>query len=149
MSAHGDSHKENGTNLDGNEVVRLSRREVLRDTTLLAMGAVALPSLLAACGGSRTTSSSASASGGATDWKQFQGTTLNFISENTAPSAAIAADSAAFTEKTGMTIKIQQMELGALVQKVALDFGSGGASYDVIYADPYQVLARTTRDSLI
>ena len=143
MSAHGDSHKENGAELDGNEVVRLSRREVLRNTTLLAMGAVALPSLLAACGGSGTTSSSASASaiGGATDWKQFQGTTLNFISENTAPSAAIAADSAAFTEKTGITIKIQQMELGALVQKVALDFGSGGASYDVIYADPYAVVA--------
>ena len=141
MSAHGDSDRENVMNLDGNEVVRLSRREVLRNTTLLAMSAVALPSLLAACGGSKTTSSPATASGGATDWKQFQGTTLNFISENTAPSAAIAGDSAAFTEKTGITIKIQQMELGALVQKVALDFGSGSASYDIIYADPYQVLA--------
>lgn len=74
-------------------------------------------------------------------WQQFQGTRLNFISENTPPTSAIAADHRAFTELTGIEINISQMELGALVQKVALDFASGRGSYHIIYADPYQVLA--------
>jgi multiple sugar transport system substrate-binding protein len=34
-----------------------------------------------------------------------------------------------------------QLELGALVQKIALDIGSGEGSYQIIYADPYQILA--------
>ena len=34
-----------------------------------------------------------------------------------------------------------QLELGALVQKVALDIGSGEGAYQVVYADPYQIMA--------
>ena len=75
------------------------------------------------------------------EWKQFGGTTLNFISENTAPTSAIAANLEPFTEMTGIEIKIVQLELAALVQKVALDFASGVGSYQIVYADPYQVLA--------
>ena len=75
------------------------------------------------------------------EWKQFGGTTLNFISENTAPTSAIAANLEPFTELTGIKIKIVQLELAALVQKVALDFASGVGSYQIVYADPYQVLA--------
>ncbi|HEY6840705.1 MAG TPA: twin-arginine translocation signal domain-containing protein, partial [Chthoniobacterales bacterium] len=74
-------------------------------------------------------------------WKQFSGTNLNFISENTSPSSALAADIQKFVDLTGIHVNITQMELGALVQKVALDFGSGGSTYQIIYADPYQVLA--------
>jgi multiple sugar transport system substrate-binding protein len=74
-------------------------------------------------------------------WKQFSGTTLNFISENTPPSSAIAANTSPFTDLTGIKLNIAQMELGSVVQKVALDFGSGQSAYQVIYADPYQVLA--------
>jgi ABC-type glycerol-3-phosphate transport system substrate-binding protein len=74
-------------------------------------------------------------------WKQFSGTTLNFISENTPPSSAIAANTSPFTDLTGIKLNIAQMELGSVVQKVALDFGSGQSTYQVIYADPYQVLA--------
>ena len=33
------------------------------------------------------------------------------------------------------------LELTALVQRVALDLASGRAQYQVLYADPYQVLA--------
>jgi len=128
--------------LDGNEKGGITRRDALRGT-LLASSVLAFPSLLAACatGSEAGKASGASAGGGSSDWMQFKGATLNFISENTAESAAIAADSAAFTRKTGIIINIQQMELGALTQKVALDFGSGRAAYDIIYADPYQVLA--------
>jgi multiple sugar transport system substrate-binding protein len=38
-------------------------------------------------------------------------------------------------------VKFSQLELSALVQKVALDFASGIGAYDVVYADPYQILA--------
>ncbi|RJS93374.1 substrate-binding domain-containing protein [Salinisphaera sp. Q1T1-3] len=74
-------------------------------------------------------------------WQQAKGTTINFISENTPPTTAIAANLEAFKKLTGITVNITQMELGALVQKVALDFGSGRSAYDVIYADPYQIVA--------
>ncbi len=75
------------------------------------------------------------------EWKQFAGTSLNFISENTAPTSAIAANLKPFTDLTGIDVKITQLELSALVQKVALDFASGQGSYQIIYADPYQILA--------
>ncbi|MEV1243739.1 extracellular solute-binding protein [Nonomuraea sp. NPDC049750] len=79
---------------------------------------------------------------GTTDqWRQFQGATLNFISENTAPTAAIAANTKPFTDLTGINVNIVTLELTALVQRVALDLASGRAQYQVIYADPYQVLA--------
>ncbi|MGF7239291.1 MAG: hypothetical protein ACQSGP_30685 [Frankia sp.] len=74
-------------------------------------------------------------------WRRYAGTTLNFISENTAPTAAIAANSGPFTELTGIKVNIVTLELSAMVQQVALDFASGEAGYHVIYADPYQVLA--------
>jgi multiple sugar transport system substrate-binding protein len=78
---------------------------------------------------------------GADPWRRFAGTTINFISENTAPTAAIAANLKPFFELTGVTVNIVSLELQALVQRVALDMAGGQAQYDVIYADPYQVLA--------
>ncbi len=78
---------------------------------------------------------------GSDPWRRFAGTTINFISENTAPTAAIAANLKPFTELTGVTVNIVNLELQALVQRVALDMAGGKAQYDVIYADPYQVLA--------
>lgn len=78
---------------------------------------------------------------GVDQWRQFQGATLNFISENTAPTAAIAANTRPFIDLTGIDVRIVTLELTALVQRVALDLASGHAQYQVIYADPYQVLA--------
>jgi multiple sugar transport system substrate-binding protein len=74
-------------------------------------------------------------------WRRFAGTTINFISENTAPTAAIAANLAPFEKLTGIKVQIVNLELTALVQRVALDMASGDAQYQVVYADPYQVLA--------
>ncbi|TDQ54285.1 extracellular solute-binding protein [Actinorugispora endophytica] len=74
-------------------------------------------------------------------WRRFAGTTINFISENTAPTAAIAANLGPFAELTGVTVDIVTLELQSLVQRVALDMAGGQAQYDVVYADPYQVLA--------
>ncbi|QEL10054.1 sugar ABC transporter substrate-binding protein [Kushneria phosphatilytica] len=83
----------------------------------------------------------ASQMGSSEAWQQASGTTLQFISENTPPTSAIAANLEPFKKLTGINVNITEMQLGALVQKVALDFGSGRSAYDIIYADPYQVVA--------
>jgi multiple sugar transport system substrate-binding protein len=114
---------------------RLTRRQVMARAGAGA-AALALPGALAACGGEKRTTPVST-----DEWKQFAGTTLNFISENTAPTSAIAANIKPFTDLTGIKVKFSQLELTALVQKVALDFASGIGAYDVVYADPYQVLA--------
>src|ERR687890_771896 len=98
--------------------------------------ALALPGVLGACGDD---DGPTPVSGD--EWKQYAGTTLNFISENTAPTSAIAANLEPFKKLTGIDVKINQLELGALVQKVSLDVSSGDPTIHVIYADPYQVLA--------
>ena len=74
-------------------------------------------------------------------WKRYSGATINFISENTAPTSAIAANLTPFKELTGINVEIQQLELTSLAQRVALDFGSRSGEYHVIYADAYQVMA--------
>jgi multiple sugar transport system substrate-binding protein len=74
-------------------------------------------------------------------WRQFEGTTINFVSENTSPSAAIAANLQPFEDLTGITVNVQQMELDKVVENVKLDLSSGTSQYQVIYADPYQILA--------
>ena len=109
-----------------------SRRAVLR---MAGAGSAAL--WLGGCGGSGNGARPVPGD----EWKQFAGTTLNFISENTAPTSAIAANLKPFTDLTGIEVKITQLELSALVQKVALDFASGQGAYQIIYADPYQILA--------
>ncbi|TDO89884.1 ABC transporter substrate-binding protein [Enemella evansiae] len=110
-----------------------SRRTALGGALGLATAA------LVGCGGEQQELPSGSAGGD--PWKQFSGTTINFISENTSPSAAIAANLAPFRELTGITVNVQQMELDKVVEKVKLDFSSGSAQNHVIYADPYQILA--------
>jgi multiple sugar transport system substrate-binding protein len=114
----------------------VTRRELMARAGAGA-AALALPGSLAACGGSSNTAQPVSGD----EWKQFAGTSINFISENTAPTSAIAANLKPFTDLTGIDVKISQLELSALVQKVALDFASGIGAYDVVYADPYQILA--------
>ena len=113
----------------------LSRRAFLR-----AAGGVAGGVALGGCFSS-TTVTDASAGSSDDPWRRHAGMTLQFISENTAPTSAIAANLQPFTDRTGITVQITQLQLDGLVQKVALDFASGRASYHVIYADPYQVLA--------
>jgi multiple sugar transport system substrate-binding protein len=74
-------------------------------------------------------------------WKRYSGATINFISENTAPTSTIAANLTPFKELTGINVEIQQLELTSLAQRVALDFGSRSGEYHIIYADAYQVMA--------
>lgn len=76
------------------------------------------------------------------DWKQFAGVQLNFISENTPPSSALAADIAKFESVTGIKVNIEQSDLGVVIEKVGLDFNAKTAKYQIIYSDPYQILAK-------
>src|SRR5919199_2352249 len=112
----------------------LTRREFLRITGAGLLGSTVLGAV--GCG-----QESGGGAAGGNVWKQYKGTTLQFISENTPPTAAIAANLKPFKDLTGIDVNVTQMELGALVEKVALDFGSGKGQYQIIYADPYQVLA--------
>lgn len=114
-----------------------SRRALLR-AGLLGLGAAASGSLLSACG---SEPAAVPPFTGGDPWRRFAGTTINFVSENTAPTAAIAANLTPFTELTGIEVRIVTLELSALVQRVALDLAGGQSQYHVIYADPYQVLA--------
>jgi len=73
--------------------------------------ALAATGLLSGCGGS---GSGVSRHLDAGMWRQYAGSTLNFISENTAPTAAIAANVTPFTELTGINLNIVTLELSAL-----------------------------------
>ncbi len=113
---------------------RMSRRDFLKVTGTGLAGAALLGAV--GCGEESSTGGSSGDM-----WRQYEGMTLNFISENTAPTSAIAANLKPFKNLTGIDVKINQLELGALVQKVSLDVSSGDPTIHVIYADPYQVLA--------
>ena len=76
------------------------------------------------------------------DWKQFEGVELNFISENTPPSSALDESIEAFESVTGITVTIEQSDLGTVVEKVGLDVNARKANYQIIYADPYQILSK-------
>jgi multiple sugar transport system substrate-binding protein len=124
-------------------------RLVSRRSLLAAAAALAASAAVSGCSPTASSAPSAGSSGGsaadpsaAADlWKAYSGTTINFISENTSPSAAIAANLAPFQELTGITVNVQQMDLDKVVEKCKLDFSSGTAQNQVIYADPFQILA--------
>ncbi|HUX51891.1 MAG TPA: extracellular solute-binding protein [Spirochaetia bacterium] len=76
------------------------------------------------------------------DWKQFDGVQLNFISENTPPSSALAESIKSFEDVTGIKVNIEQADLSVVVEKVALDINAKSANYQLVYDDPYQILAK-------
>ncbi|MEG1516099.1 MAG: extracellular solute-binding protein [Clostridia bacterium] len=82
------------------------------------------------------------------DWRQFEGTTINFISENTTPSTAIAANIALFESVTGIKVVIEQADLNAVIEKVGLDVNAQTAKYQVAYLDPQQIMAKN-KDNFI
>lgn len=127
---------------DGNESRRTTSRKLSRRKFLKIAGAGAAGATLlgvAGCGAGGQASSQTCSGGDV--WKQCSGVTLQFISENTPPTAAIAANTKPFTDLTGINVEFAIYPLQALVQKVALDIGAGRGAYQVIYSDPYQVLA--------
>jgi len=79
------------------------------------------------------------------DWKQFEGVTLNVITENTPPSSGLAANIEVFEQATGIKVNIEQVNLDIVVEKAGLDFNARNSNYQIIYADPYQILSKQAK----
>lgn len=114
--------------------MRVERPNVMTRKTFLRGAGAATLFGAAGCGGS-------SVHRRGNGWKQYTGMTLNFISENTGPSSAIAANLQPFKELTGIDVNISQLVLTSVEQKVALDLSAHSGQCQVIYADPYNIMA--------
>ena len=67
-------------------------------------------------------------------WKQFAGSKLVFLSENTPPSFAIREKLTAFYDLTGITVEILTDDLPVVQQKAGIDLRSGTADYVLQYS---------------
>jgi multiple sugar transport system substrate-binding protein len=66
-------------------------------------------------------------------WKQYSGSKLTFMSENTPPSFAIRDNIKAFTDLTGIEVEILTDDLPVVQQKVGIDLRGGKADYVLNY----------------
>ena len=66
-------------------------------------------------------------------WKQYSGSKLKFISENTPPSFAIRDNIKAFTDLTGIEVEIITDDLPVVQQKIGIDLQSGKSDYVLQY----------------
>ena len=67
-------------------------------------------------------------------WRQYAGTKLIFMSENTPPSSAIKARAKEFFDLTGMEIDIRQDVLSTVQEKCGIDLKGGSTAYHLNYA---------------
>lgn len=80
------------------------------------------------------------------DLRQFEGMTLNFIVENNLYAAILSHESEAFSQATGINVRVRAMDFDTLAKKVNLDFISKAGKYQIVYVDPYQTLNRFSGD---
>lgn len=81
------------------------------------------------------------------DWRQCDGTVLNFLLEDNINANILSKEVEKFTNATGIEVNIKCVDFNTLVEKINMDFISKTAQYDLIYVDPYQTLDRFS-DSL-
>ncbi len=76
-------------------------------------------------------------------WKQYQGKniSINFVSEDTPPTAAIVNHLKEFEDLTGIKVNLTTTSLSEVGTKVLLDFSAAAGDIHVIYADPFIMLA--------
>ncbi|MGQ9615372.1 MAG: extracellular solute-binding protein [Spirochaetota bacterium] len=67
-------------------------------------------------------------------WRQYAGTKLIFMSENTPPSSAIKAHLQEFYDLTGIEVDIRQDVLSTVQEKVGIDLKGGSSAYHLNYA---------------
>ena len=92
-------------------------------------------------------------------WKQYEGTKLVFMSENTPPSFAIRDNLKPFYDLTGIEIEILTDDLPVVQQKVGIDLRGGNADFHLNYvqdkpigapfADFYENLLNYTNDETL
>ena len=66
-------------------------------------------------------------------WKQYEGSKLVFMSENTPPSFAIRDNLQAFYDLTGIEVEILTDDLPVVQQKVGIDLRGGNADFHLNY----------------
>lgn len=76
------------------------------------------------------------------DWRQCEGTILNFICEDNINANILSKETERFTETTGIKVNIKRMDFNTLEEKINMEFISKTAQYDLIYVDPYKTLNR-------
>ncbi|MDD3173770.1 MAG: extracellular solute-binding protein [Herbinix sp.] len=76
------------------------------------------------------------------DWKQCNGTILNFICEDNINANILSKECEKFTKVTGIKVNIKRMDFNTLEEKINMEFISKTAQYDLIYVDPYKTLNR-------
>jgi len=67
-------------------------------------------------------------------WRQYAGSKLIFMSENTPPSSAIKAHLQEFYDLTGMEVDIRQDVLSTVQEKCGIDLKGGATAYQLNYA---------------
>jgi multiple sugar transport system substrate-binding protein len=136
-------HAENRTNNfgRGEPAKNVTRRAMLKLGGALASVYAAAPVLAAK--GAQESSTPAAGTKASTAWEQYKdaGIQLDFLSEDTPPTAAMIDHVGEFEELTGIKVNITQTNLADVVTKVLLDFTSQAGEIDVIYADPQQIMA--------
>ncbi len=86
---------------------------------------------------------------GETGWStEYKGTTLNFIAEATLNTTVLKTLLPDFTEKTGITVNVEEAPYDSLVQKVVLDFSTHKSGYDII-SMPYEYLGSFAENGYI
>lgn len=76
-------------------------------------------------------------------WSQYKGKglTINFLSEDTPPTAAIVNHLSEFEDLTGIKVSLTTTNLADVGTKVLLDFSAEAGDINVIYADPFIMIA--------
>jgi len=92
-------------------------------------------------------------------WKQYSGSKLVFMSENTPPSFAIRDNLQEFFDLTGIEVEILTDDLPVVQQKIGIDLRGGKADYQLNYvqdkpigapfADYYEDLTKYTQDDTL
>lgn len=92
-------------------------------------------------------------------WRQYAGSKLVFMSENTPPSFAIRDNLKAFYDLTGIEVEILTDDLPVVQQKVGIDLRGGNADFQLNYvqdkpigapfADFYEDLLKYTTDETL
>ncbi len=111
---------------------RINRRKFLE----LGGGAAAglgIGGLTLGLGSTITRSKVQAASSDDAKWKQYAGSKLTFMSENTPPSFAIRDNIKAFTDLTGIEVEILTDDLPVVQQKVGIDLRGGKSDYVLNY----------------
>ena len=76
------------------------------------------------------------------DWRQCEGTILNFICEDNLTSNILTQEFEKFTNTTGIKVNIRKVDPEFLEELINIEFISKTAQYDLIYVDPYKTLNR-------